>query len=34
VRSVAELDRRYLQRADAGGGVEAEPAPQALRRLS
>jgi isopentenyl diphosphate isomerase/L-lactate dehydrogenase-like FMN-dependent dehydrogenase len=34
VRSVAELDRRYLQRADAGGGVEAEPAPQALRRIS
>jgi len=34
VRSVAELDRRYLLMPDAGGGVEAESTPQALRRLS
>jgi isopentenyl diphosphate isomerase/L-lactate dehydrogenase-like FMN-dependent dehydrogenase len=34
VRSVAELDRRYLLMPGAGAGVEAEPATPSLRRMS
>ena len=34
VRSVAELDRRYLLMPGADGRQEAEPAPHSLRRIS